>query len=703
MKKLMYVILLLSSVLFCAGNDRYVYIGVIDATMTPYNFSAAPYDYVTFKAWIQSRPTEVINQTSIGSGYEDFDSGVSAVCLNAGSFPTPWSPGDVLVVLLKESYDDYGGCEASCTVTLDNSFDGILIGLDDWFGPGTSTNVPYEPISINTPDHSHELYYALINVVDNGGVKFDFSSEPYDNVTFQCWISGREDEIIDQNSERSGYMDFGYDSAISISSYDFKTYWNFGDTLYVSIRHDTPGLGYYTGIKKYIFTYTSTTDYWDDYIDFGFEGDPVFADSLIEDPRTISYECITTDSTSYNFIALPYDAGFAEAGDLDPEGENLNAVGSWIRGEGVWQSAVHHPYFGWINNFDVRIGQPYMINAINSFNFTVTGDSVQIPPYEFIPSVVNSFMIPLNRTSAQDTRDIWDEPGFDISSLFGYNSENQNWNSDGVDVTPTPFAIYPGMAMLGYSYTTFLWPVDKKQSDIIKGEKVTKENFKTHGRFTGPKALILHIADENGNDFDLSSSTVTFKAWIEGNEYDVITQDTPGSSLMTLKGMSVCYIETSRFWDVFLNDNIVVVVQDESTENYEDWTIGSATYSLGMTGDPLFKGFEDVLPGTGEPVSTTEPSGLNFESIPSETVLSQNYPNPFNPKTEISFSLPKEELVKLSVFNTKGELVKELVNGKVSAGNHRVNFNAENLNSGIYFYSLETGSTKLSKKMLLVK
>ena len=79
MKKSVYVILLLSSVLFCAGNDKYVYIGVTDATGVPYDFSAAPYDYVTFKAWIQSRPTEVIDQNSIGSEYEDFDSGVSVV------------------------------------------------------------------------------------------------------------------------------------------------------------------------------------------------------------------------------------------------------------------------------------------------------------------------------------------------------------------------------------------------------------------------------------------------------------------------------------------------------------------------------------------------------------------------------------------------------------------------------------------------
>jgi len=91
-------------------------------------------------------------------------------------------------------------------------------------------------------------------------------------------------------------------------------------------------------------------------------------------------------------------------------------------------------------------------------------------------------------------------------------------------------------------------------------------------------------------------------------------------------------------------------------------------------------------------------------SVPSASVLHQNYPNPFNPSTEISYSLKSEGMVTLSVFNTKGELVSTLVNGKKTAGNHSINFNGEGLNSGIYFYKLDiNGSTVGSKRMLLIK
>jgi hypothetical protein len=84
--------------------------------------------------------------------------------------------------------------------------------------------------------------------------------------------------------------------------------------------------------------------------------------------------------------------------------------------------------------------------------------------------------------------------------------------------------------------------------------------------------------------------------------------------------------------------------------------------------------------------------------------LHQNYPNPFNPATEISYSLKSEGQVALSVFNTKGELVSLLENGRKSAGNHTVNFNGEGLNSGIYFYRLSVdGKVVASKKMMMLK
>ena len=83
--------------------------------------------------------------------------------------------------------------------------------------------------------------------------------------------------------------------------------------------------------------------------------------------------------------------------------------------------------------------------------------------------------------------------------------------------------------------------------------------------------------------------------------------------------------------------------------------------------------------------------------------LEQNYPNPFNPTTTINFSIRNDDIVKLNVYNANGQMVGELINNQLVKGHHSVNFNAENLNSGIYFYTLEANGMKLKNKMLLIK
>jgi hypothetical protein len=83
--------------------------------------------------------------------------------------------------------------------------------------------------------------------------------------------------------------------------------------------------------------------------------------------------------------------------------------------------------------------------------------------------------------------------------------------------------------------------------------------------------------------------------------------------------------------------------------------------------------------------------------------LSQNYPNPFNPTTIISYILPEASNVKLTLYNLLGQEVKALVDEFMEAGAHAADFNAENLNSGVYIYKLQAGSFTQTRKMTLIK
>ena len=89
--------------------------------------------------------------------------------------------------------------------------------------------------------------------------------------------------------------------------------------------------------------------------------------------------------------------------------------------------------------------------------------------------------------------------------------------------------------------------------------------------------------------------------------------------------------------------------------------------------------------------------------IPNKYSLDQNYPNPFNPITNINYSIKNSGHVKLTVYNTLGQKVIDLVDENQSAGSYRISFNATELASGIYLYSIKSGEFYSTKKMILLK
>lgn len=95
--------------------------------------------------------------------------------------------------------------------------------------------------------------------------------------------------------------------------------------------------------------------------------------------------------------------------------------------------------------------------------------------------------------------------------------------------------------------------------------------------------------------------------------------------------------------------------------------------------------------------------GYQNLSNPRSYSLSQNYPNPFNPSTKIDFKLPKNSKVSLKLYNALGQKVETLLDKKVKAGIHSIRYNGSNLSSGIYFYRLNTGDFKATRKCLLMK
>lgn len=131
--------------------------------------------------------------------------------------------------------------------------------------------------------------------------------------------------------------------------------------------------------------------------------------------------------------------------------------------------------------------------------------------------------------------------------------------------------------------------------------------------------------------------------------------------------------------------------------------MSTETFTTLANSDPIaVDHFYKLTPGVGlelaKVVSADVPVGVigGYE-------LKQNYPNPFNPSTRIEFTLPVQSKIRMVLINILGQVVKEIANGDYAAGKQKVEFNASDLASGVYFYKLQAGNFTQVKKMVLLK
>jgi len=94
---------------------------------------------------------------------------------------------------------------------------------------------------------------------------------------------------------------------------------------------------------------------------------------------------------------------------------------------------------------------------------------------------------------------------------------------------------------------------------------------------------------------------------------------------------------------------------------------------------------------------------LNNNIFPENFSLSQNYPNPFNPKTTISYQLPIDSFIELSIYSVLGQKIETLVSEPQQAGIHNFEWDASGLTSGVYFYQLKAGKNVETKKLILLR
>jgi hypothetical protein len=185
-------------------------------------------------------------------------------------------------------------------------------------------------------------------------------------------------------------------------------------------------------------------------------------------------------------------------------------------------------------------------------------------------------------------------------------------------------------------------------------------------------------------------------------------------------GVKVVYNSIHHTKESFVNASTQIAYRDVwntvMNENASNPKVrrGLDLYSLFSANENRFLGADKVHPDLSEgmnevarlltPIVQTVTGIKKIEGfIPNGIELYQNFPNPFNPSTNIRYSIQKSSFVNLTVYDVKGQEVSQLVSGNQTNGIYEVNFNAENLSSGIYFYKLETQDFTQTRKMSFIK
>ncbi len=178
-----------------------------------------------------------------------------------------------------------------------------------------------------------------------------------------------------------------------------------------------------------------------------------------------------------------------------------------------------------------------------------------------------------------------------------------------------------------------------------------------------------------------------------GLSVDFIADTTSGGAPLTVNFTALGEGATSWEWDF---DGDGTVDSYDANPSFEYASAGLYTVTLtvgdGMVSDSEVK--TDYIEVT-EPTDATPPAlALGLE---------QNYPNPFNPKTTIAFAIPQAGHAKLSVYDSSGRRIAVLADGPMDAGLHEFTWNATGQASGVFFYRLEAGGERFTRKCVLLK
>ncbi len=416
--------------------------------------------------------------------------------------------------------------------------------------------------------------------------------------------------------------------------------------------------------------------------------------------------CDTISGLDQHYVPVVFSSENDSSCHFDPDGSNFCTITKWNPVTQMWSGSSYNSFLGiWLCPFPIYYGQAYILSGINQpFDFITCGEYEVFPSYNLITTDGTDQNLIVHPPSKYNLTMAGSGIGNDVGycgSVTKWNNETQSY--EGTSYNPYlgwlgDFESYIGQPLFLNMTDSVIWP-----SDEAKSRKDTdKDDIEVPNL---PKSLYYSIVKSTNEKFDSDETgNLDFAAWITGREEEILTEENYGCGFEQAgTDYSVLYINLGNFKTQWEEGDVVnFEVTDNSIKDTGTVLTGKGEYVLDNTCRTAFRGFEPLIKGSGDPIILNTPTGED-EIIPYETALYQNYPNPFNPVTTIKFSLKNDCDVKLRVFNYKGQVTNLLVSGKMDRGFHSVQFNADMLSSGVYFYTLEADGKKLIRKMVLVR
>jgi hypothetical protein len=328
----------------------------------------------------------------------------------------------------------------------------------------------------------------------------------------------------------------------------------------------------------------------------------------------------------------------------------------------------------------------------------------------------------------QDIHVVWQDNRDGNYEIYYSHSSNggTSWQTESRITTNAGNSLYPSVYAPG-QYVHVAWSDDRDGNKEIYYKRSTDL-----GSTWGPDTRLTVDSAESSYPSITVISSAVYVVWQDlRNGWDIYgKRSADGGATWSTDTRLTNDISNSFYPAIFgSGQNLHIVWQDVRDGNWEIYykrsTDAGLTWppdtrltvngydsffpSVAVTGTSVNILWQDNRDGNFEMYFKQDPTGnpVGITEISSEVLknysISQNYPNPFNPSTDIKFDVPKQSYIKIMIYDNLGKEISTLVNGQFNPGTYKVNWNASNYPSGVYFYRILSGNYEKTKKMILIK